>query len=98
MKLSNASTRLLFERGPHRPHAWPLLVLGLIAIAAPAHGQVLTEVEGAARVCTRAPAADIASAQRLAGAARKTAAAALPNPSVVLEHQREVEGPTDRET
>jgi outer membrane protein, heavy metal efflux system len=63
-----------------------------------AQGQALGEHEGTARVCMTGAGAVLARAQRMAGAAYVIAADASPNPALVLEHQRSLEGATDSET
>jgi outer membrane protein, heavy metal efflux system len=63
-----------------------------------AHAQALGELEGTARVCSAGPGAAMAKAQRLTGAAYVTAADASSNPALVVEHQRALDGPTDRES
>jgi cobalt-zinc-cadmium efflux system outer membrane protein len=64
------------------------------AVAAP----LLSEIAGTQRLCMEGPAAAVARAQRLRGSAAVTAAGVLPNPSVVVEHQRTVAGTAASET
>jgi outer membrane protein TolC len=74
--------------------------VGLLALAvSPARAaEPLDEREATRRVCAAGPGANIARAQRLRGDADVTVAAVLPNPSIVVEHQRSLTGPTERET
>jgi cobalt-zinc-cadmium efflux system outer membrane protein len=58
----------------------------------------LEEVAGVRRVCAAGPDSAVARAQRQRGAAAVTAADVLPNPSLVVEHQRTLSGPTEHET
>jgi len=62
------------------------------------HAQGLGEVDGAKQICSAGPEAQLARAERLRGTAEVTAADVLPNPSLVVEHQRSLRGPTDEET
>jgi outer membrane protein, heavy metal efflux system len=57
-----------------------------------------TEVAGTLQVCRLGPGAAVARARRLQGAAEVTAAGVLPNPSLVVQHQRTMTGPSERET
>ncbi len=61
--------------------------------AAPNGEEVVT-----ARICTAGPAAAVAQGQRQQGQAQLEAAAVLPNPDLVLDHQRNLAGPEDHET
>jgi cobalt-zinc-cadmium efflux system outer membrane protein len=56
------------------------------------------EVEATRKLCEAGPAAILARAERLRGEAEVTAAAVLPNPSLVAEHQRTLSGLEERET
>jgi outer membrane protein TolC len=58
----------------------------------------LDEVSGARRVCAVGPAADLARAERLKGAAAVVTAGVLPNPEIMVEHRRTLRGPHERET
>ncbi len=70
--------------------------LGLVA---PAHGApALTEVEGTRQICSLGPDAALARARRLQGEAEVIAAGVLPNPSLMVQHQRTFTGPEERET
>ena len=95
---SNAPEKPTAYRFFYRP--WPtVLVVASLALsntvqAAP----VLTEVEGTLHVCRLGADAAIARALRSRGVGEVTAAAVLPNPSLVLQHQRTLTGPTERET
>lgn len=79
---------------------WPALLavaslwVTPLARAAP----VLTELAGTRQVCSFGPEAALARARRLQGAAEVTAARVLPNPSLVVQHQRTLTGPAERET
>ncbi|MEY4544723.1 MAG: hypothetical protein RL685_918 [Pseudomonadota bacterium] len=84
--------RLLSRSGAGR--ALASLLLTATASAAP----VLTEVEGVRQLCSRGPNAALALARRLQGSAEVTAASVLPNPSLLIEHQRTLSGPRERET
>ncbi|MEO8179757.1 MAG: TolC family protein [Deltaproteobacteria bacterium] len=75
-----------------------LTVASLLVSAAAAAAPILTEVAGTLQVCRLGPDAALARAMRSRGAAEVTAAGVLPNPSLVLEHQRAMTGPVDRET
>jgi cobalt-zinc-cadmium efflux system outer membrane protein len=59
---------------------------------------VLTEEAGTHQVCSQGPDAALARARRLQGNAEVTAADVLPNPSLVVQHQRTLTGPAERET
>lgn len=87
------------ERSSKKPYMNRFLAAAL-ALASPAgvSAQPLTELAGAAQTCKAGPAAELARAQLLAGAAQVTAAEVLPNPSLVAEHQRALTGATDHET
>jgi outer membrane protein, heavy metal efflux system len=56
------------------------------------------EVSGARRVCAAGPAASLARAERLKGAAAVLAAGVLPNPELVIEHRRTLSGASEQET
>jgi outer membrane protein, heavy metal efflux system len=77
--------------------AWLTAATLLISVSAAA-APVLTEVAGTLKVCRLGPDTAVARAIRLRGTAGVTAAGVLSNPSLVLEHQRTMIGPVDRET
>lgn len=58
----------------------------------------LDEIAATQLICERSPESRVASAQRLRGPAAERAAGVLPNPSLVVQHQQNLDGPTDRET
>lgn len=58
----------------------------------------LDEIEGVRRVCAAGPDAAVARAQRTRGEAAISAASVLPNPSLLVEHQRTLRGATENET
>lgn len=70
-----------------------------LGVAAPAHAApLLTELEGTRQVCSFSPDAALARARRLQGEAEVKAAGVLPNPSLMVQHQRTFTGPEERET
>ena len=75
--------------------AWLTL---LAADASRLRAQELGEIAGAKQICEAGPAARLARAERLSGAAQVVAADVLPNPSLVAEHQRSLSGATEHET
>lgn len=75
-----------------------LLLLALTAAPRVVTAQALDESAGTRRICEAGPSAKVARAQRLAGAARVVAADVLPNPALVVEHQRALSGATENET
>lgn len=77
-----------------------MIVAGVIgALAVDAHAtEALDEVAATKEICSVGPRVALARAQRLRGDAEVTAAAILPLPSLVLEHQRSLTGETERET
>jgi outer membrane protein, heavy metal efflux system len=81
-------------------HHWPSLLAAasLWATASVHAAPVLTEAEGTRQVCSLGPDAALARAMRSLGTAEVTAAGVLPNPSLVVQHQRTVTGPAERET
>lgn len=75
------------------------LALAIVAFPSRAAGvPPLNEVEAARRICAEGPGAALARAEQLQGEAAVTAADLLPNPTLVIEHQQTVRGPSDRET
>jgi outer membrane protein, heavy metal efflux system len=76
-----------------------LLAAASLSLAASARAApVLTEWAGTRQVCSLGPDAALARALRLRGTAEVTAAGVLPNPSLVVQHQRTLSGPAERET
>lgn len=71
-----------------------LLMMATTTGAAP----VLTEEAGIRQVCSSGADARLARALRERGEAVATAAAVLPNPSLVIQHNRTASGPDERET
>jgi outer membrane protein, heavy metal efflux system len=86
----------------HRSLAYPWLsrvaAASLSVAASVQAAPVLTEREGTRQVCSLGPNAALARAMRSLGSAEVTAAGVLPNPSLVVQHQRTVTGPAERET
>jgi cobalt-zinc-cadmium efflux system outer membrane protein len=80
----------------HRFRRGLVLLASLVPLAASA--TPLDERAAVERLCTEGPDAAVAAAQRLAGEADVRAASALPNPSLVLEHQRALGGTSEHET
>jgi cobalt-zinc-cadmium efflux system outer membrane protein len=79
--------------GPRRAAALSIAPPSLAAAQAP-----LDEIAGARRVCAEGPAAAVARAERMRGDAAVTEAGVLPNPSISVEHQRTLSGPSEDET
>lgn len=71
-----------------------LLAISNLATATPTTG----ERAGIERVCTSGLESGVARAQRLRGVAATIAAGVLPNPTVVVEHQRSLSGAREGET
>lgn len=65
-----------------------VLLLGFTGSAPSVRAQTLDEVGAVRQICEAGPAARLARAERLWGAAQVTAAAVLPNPSLGVEYQR----------
>jgi cobalt-zinc-cadmium efflux system outer membrane protein len=63
-----------------------------------ASAQPVDEIAATRIVCESGPSAQLARAERLAGAAQVIAAGVLPNPSLVVQHQRVLAGAADNET
>ncbi|HKO92330.1 MAG TPA: hypothetical protein VJU61_14300, partial [Polyangiaceae bacterium] len=66
---------------------------GVAAAAEP-----LSETAGTQQLCRSGPPATLARAQRQLGQAEVVGAGLLPNPTLVLQDQRSLSGPTERET
>jgi cobalt-zinc-cadmium efflux system outer membrane protein len=88
----------LTSRSTKKPIAARLLSLLLGVVPLPASAQPLDEGAAVQRLCAEGPDAALAAAQRLGGDASVLAARVLPNPSLVLEHQRAIGGASERET
>lgn len=69
-----------------------------VASAQLVFAQALDEAEGVRRVCESGPDAQLSRARRLSGLAYEVAAGVLPNPSLVVEHERALSGATEHET
>ena len=75
------------------------LTLALLAVSSGAAGAPpIHEIEAARRICVEGTSAARARAEQLQGEAAVAAADVLPNPSLVVEHQQTLRGPSDRET
>lgn len=83
---------------PEKPMVRRLLIVVLSLAPVQASAQPLDERAAIQRLCAEGPAAALAAAQRQAGEAEVLAAGVLPNPSLVLEHQRALGSATERET
>jgi cobalt-zinc-cadmium efflux system outer membrane protein len=75
-----------------------VLVLSIAPSSIASGAPSLDEVSGARQVCVAGPAASLARAERLKGAAAVVTAGVLPNPEIVIEHRRSLSGPNERET
>src|SRR5262245_45772496 len=74
------------------------LMLSIVPSSLARAAAPLDEVSGARQVCAAGPAAFLARAERLKGAAAVLSAGVLPNPELVLEHRRTLSGPNEQET
>ncbi len=81
-----------------KPIKHRLLLALCTAMPWAAGAQPLSEAAAVRRLCAEGPDAAWADAQRAAGEAEVLDAAVLPNPSLVLEHQRALGGAVERET
>lgn len=81
----------------HRTAPSALLVALLIGAPSVGAAEPLQEISATERVCQQGPAHRVASALRQSGDASVTAAAVLPNPSVVASYQDTLSGLADRE-
>lgn len=72
----------------------------LASAAAPPRiaAQAVDEAAGVKRICATGPSANLARAERQTGDALVREADVLPNPSLVIEHQRSLSGPSEQET
>jgi outer membrane protein TolC len=76
----------------------PCFVLGYCCISNAVHAEPLREREAVQHICRSGVDTAVAAAQRARGQAGVIAAEVLPNPSLVVEHQRSLAGATDRES
>ena len=76
----------------------PCFVLASIVVSSAALAEPLRELDGVRSICRSGAHSAVARAQRAQGDAAVSAAHVLPNPSLVVEHQRSLSGATDRET
>jgi outer membrane protein, heavy metal efflux system len=75
------------------------LMSGLfVSVAEQARAEPLAEAAGVVLICRQGPHAALARAERLHGWADVEASRVLPNPTLVVTHQRALNGPTDTET
>lgn len=93
-----STSRLPKKPIANRSFAGLAAAVAMAATSTQATAQALTERAGVERVCHAGPVRGIARAQQARGAAGVTAAGVLPNPSLVIEHQRSLAGSTERET
>jgi outer membrane protein TolC len=73
-------------------------VLASTLIASSALAEPLRELDGVRSICGSGTDSTVAKARRAQGDAAVSAAHVLPNPTLVIEHQRSLSGATDRET
>jgi len=73
-------------------------VLASTLISSSALAQPSGELDGVRRICRSGADSAVANARRAQGDAGVSAAHVLPNPSLVVEHQRSLSGAADRET
>jgi outer membrane protein TolC len=76
----------------------PLLVLGSALFPRSLFAQSLDEAAATRSICSGGTDNAVAKAQRMRGEAGVLAADVLPNPSLIVEHQRTFAAATDRET
>jgi cobalt-zinc-cadmium efflux system outer membrane protein len=76
----------------------PLLVLGSSLFSRALYAQSLDEAGATRAICSGGTENAVAKAQRARGDAAVLAAHVLPNPSLIVEHQRTFAAATDRET
>lgn len=76
----------------------PCFALASIFISSSVLAQPLRELDGVRRICRSGPDHAVAQARKAQGDAAVSAADVLPNPSLVVEHQRSLNGAADRET
>jgi outer membrane protein, heavy metal efflux system len=85
-------------RTPRTTTARSVTVAGLLAVASFSPAAGADEIEGTRRVCARGPVTRLVDAQRARAEAGVAAAAVLPNPELIVEHQRTLKGPSEQET
>lgn len=76
----------------------PSFIVGCSLISSSAGAQSLEEISATRAVCTTGVENALARAQRKRGDAAVVAAHVLPNPSLIVEHQRTLSGAADTET
>jgi cobalt-zinc-cadmium efflux system outer membrane protein len=72
--------------------------LGFTLLSRFALAEPLRELDGVRRICRSGADSAVAKARRVQGDAALSTAHVLPNPSLIIEHQRSLSGATDRET
>lgn len=73
-------------------------VLGFCFLSSSAMAEPLQELDGVRSVCRSGVDSAVAKARKAQGDALVVAAQVLPNPALIVEHQRSLTGATDRET
>jgi cobalt-zinc-cadmium efflux system outer membrane protein len=73
-------------------------ILASVLISTPGLAEPLHERDGVRSICRSGADRAVAKARRAQGDAAVSEAHVLPNPSLVIEHQRSLSGATDRET
>lgn len=73
-------------------------VLGYCAISTPVSAQSRGELAGVRKICGAGVDSAVALARRAQGQAAVVAAEVLPNPTLVAEHRRSLNGPIERES
>jgi cobalt-zinc-cadmium efflux system outer membrane protein len=76
----------------------PCFVLASTVVCSTALAEPVQELDAVLRICQSGPDSAVAKARNAQGDAGVSAAGVLPNPSLVVEHQRSLSGITDRET
>lgn len=76
----------------------PCFVLASTAICSPALAEPVRELDGVRNICQSGSDSAVAKARKAQGDAGVSAVGVLPNPVLVVEHQRSLSGVTDRET
>ena len=76
----------------------PCFVLASTFISSSVLAEPLRELDGVRNVCRSGADSAVARARKAQGDAAVSAAGVLPNPSLLVEHQRSLSGATDRET
>src|SRR5215204_6432306 len=75
-----------------------VVLVGTSTVMPALAAEPVTETAGARIVCEQGPVTRLARAQRLRGMAAEIEAGVLPNPSLVVEHQRTLSGASEQET